>query len=76
MATPISTIFLLKFLLYAALLSSKRGLAFQGRKTALSTPSTLHNVHITSLMPSSVCSPSPKGFISSSLSLSLIHIHP
>lgn len=74
MATPISTIFLLKFLLYAALLSSKRGLAFQGRKTALSTPSTLHNVHITSLMPSSVCSPSPKGD-DKRASLEVIHKH-
>ncbi|CBI21177.3 unnamed protein product, partial [Vitis vinifera] len=74
MATPISTIFLLKFLLYSALLSSKRGLAFQGRKTALSTPSTLHNVHITSLMPSSVCSPSPKGD-DKRASLEVIHKH-
>ncbi|KAJ9702795.1 hypothetical protein PVL29_004503 [Vitis rotundifolia] len=73
MATPIPIIFLLKFLLYAALLLCNRGLAFQGREIALLSP-TLHNVNITSLMPSSVCSPSPKGD-DKRASLEVIHKH-
>ena len=78
MATPISTICLLRFLLYAFLLSLKSGFAFEGRESAEShhVQPTHHNVHITSLMPSSACSPSPKGFLSFIfISLSLSHTH-
>ncbi|WJZ85405.1 hypothetical protein VitviT2T_004944 [Vitis vinifera] len=76
MATPISTICLLRFLLYASLLSLKSGFAIEGRESAEShhVQPIHHNVHITSLMPSSACSPSPKGH-DQRASLEVVHKH-
>ena len=66
MATLISTISLLRVLLFASLLSlEKRGFAFEGRLTSEShhLHKTHHKVHVSSLMPSTICSPSPKGLL-------------
>ena len=64
MATPISTISLLRLLLFGSLLFLEKGFASEGRLNSEShhLDPTHHNVHVTSLMPSTVCSPSPKGY--------------
>lgn len=68
MATPpISIIFLSLFLfLYASLLTSETGLGVhvQARHTTAVLSPTLHTVHIASLLPSTLCTPSPKGPLS------------